>query len=422
MTLLRLAPLVGVAAVLPASAQSLLVTHYSQNGGRHVAAVSPVDGNVQTASFIDLDADSGPANGPLQCLRVAGEWWTTDPVMESVHRWDTSGTDYLSEALEGLGDVLGGIEAFGATWFCVGDPGVGARLLVRVDGLGVTTYPLTKRPYGLTRFGNELVYSHSQGVVRVDPTTGAELGDLLLLPGQGGYGQPTIRRSTGNLLIARQAGHQDVVEVDASGTIVNEYDTLAVLGIGLVFSAQELLNGDLLLSTETGLFVVDPAMTRSDQVMSGIRCRFVTEAPSVHVGTAFCGPGVTNSTGHPATLGGSGSSDASDNTFRLAANGLPAFSTALFMVGPNQGFVPAAGGSLGNLCLSTPIGRYNSQVDAASTVGFVDQRMDLTALPQGNGLVAVTAGQTWNWQVWYRDTVGGVPTSNFTNGLSVAFQ
>jgi hypothetical protein len=36
--------------------------------------------------------------------------------------------------------------------------------------------------------------------------------------------------------------------------------------------------------------------------------------------------------------------------------------------------------------------------------------------------VQVLAGQTWNFQCWFRDAVGGVATSNFTDGLSILFQ
>jgi hypothetical protein len=48
--------------------------------------------------------------------------------------------------------------------------------------------------------------------------------------------------------------------------------------------------------------------------------------------------------------------------------------------------------------------------------------LDLTQIPQPTGFVSVAAGDTWNFQCWYRDAVGGVATSNFTDGLSVDFQ
>jgi hypothetical protein len=35
--------------------------------------------------------------------------------------------------------------------------------------------------------------------------------------------------------------------------------------------------------------------------------------------------------------------------------------------------------------------------------------------------VAVLAGETWNFQAWYRD-LNPTTTSNFTNAVSIAFQ
>jgi hypothetical protein len=36
--------------------------------------------------------------------------------------------------------------------------------------------------------------------------------------------------------------------------------------------------------------------------------------------------------------------------------------------------------------------------------------------------VAAMAGDSWNFQAWYRDSVLGIPITNFTDGLSVFFQ
>lgn len=417
-----LLPLVALAAASPAAGQSLLIPHFSQNGGVHVAAVDPFDGSLQSASFIDMRAGGAPSLRPIQAVPVGQDWWVTDNVTETVHRWSGDGTAYVGEEVTGLGDVVGGVTAFGASWFCIGDPGAGAKLLARVDGSGVTTFPLTRRPQGLIEFQGELVYSHPRGLIRIDPVTGAEIGELYSVLDQGGFNQPTIRASTGNILVARQAGNQDVLEIDASGNLVNEFDVAAVLGIGLMFSAQELGNGDFLLSTDQGLFVVDPALTRSETIIDGIRCRYITATGSIDVGTTYCGPAEPNSTGRPATIGATGSVFAADNGFRLAAHDLPNGTTALIVVSGAQSFVPMAGGSEGNLCLAGPIGRYNNQIDFATTVGFIDQRIDLTRVPQASFVAMTMAGQTWNWQVWYRDQVGGQQTSNFTNGVSVTFQ
>ena len=55
--------------------------------------------------------------------------------------------------------------------------------------------------------------------------------------------------------------------------------------------------------------------------------------------------------------------------------------------------------------------------------GFVEiLPIDVTAMPQPNGLVAAQAGETWSFQVWHRDSVMGQATSNFSDGVSVTFR
>ncbi len=44
--------------------------------------------------------------------------------------------------------------------------------------------------------------------------------------------------------------------------------------------------------------------------------------------------------------------------------------------------------------------------------------VDLSAIPTGTGAVSVSAGETWTFQMWYRD----VGSSNFTNAAEVAFR
>ena len=81
------------------------------------------------------------------------------------------------------------------------------------------------------------------------------------------------------------------------------------------------------------------------------------------------------------------------------------------------------GGSYGVLCLGGAIGRFvgPGQVQGATASGTISLTLDLTQLPTANGLVGAGAGETWNFQAWYRDVSGGVVGSNFTDGVSVVF-
>ena len=108
----------------------------------------------------------------------------------------------------------------------------------------------------------------------------------------------------------------------------------------------------------------------------------------------------------------------------LVASSLPTGSTGYLLVSANTGFSPNPGGSLGNLCLGAPIGRYvgPGQIGNSGTAGEIALALDLTALPQPTGFVSAMPGETWYWQLWHRDSLGGQPVSNFTNGLAVSFE
>jgi hypothetical protein len=115
----------------------------------------------------------------------------------------------------------------------------------------------------------------------------------------------------------------------------------------------------------------------------------------------------------------------------LQASRLPAGSFAYFIT--SESLVPPVmmpGGSQGNLCLGGSIGRFLPQVgtvDASGTYRISTdpsagpQRFSLSAFPQPNGTVPVQPGETWHFQCWHRDSVGGAATSNFTEGVAITF-
>jgi hypothetical protein len=47
--------------------------------------------------------------------------------------------------------------------------------------------------------------------------------------------------------------------------------------------------------------------------------------------------------------------------------------------------------------------------------------IDANEVPQPNGFMTFLPGETWNFQAWHRDTVGGQSTSNFTDAVSVTW-
>ena len=141
------------------------------------------------------------------------------------------------------------------------------------------------------------------------------------------------------------------------------------------------------------------------------------------VGTQYCTPGNPNSTGMPSSISASGSGAVATNNLTLHAADLPANAFCYFLTSQTQGFVTNPGGSQGNLCLGGMIGRYvgPGQIQQATQAGEVSLVLDLTLMPTPNGLVPALPGETWNFQGWHRDAVGGSATSNRTDGLEVTF-
>jgi len=138
------------------------------------------------------------------------------------------------------------------------------------------------------------------------------------------------------------------------------------------------------------------------------------------IGTNYCTPAATNSRGEWARLRAEGFEDVADNNLSLQASRLPFNTVGMVIASQNQGSTPGAGGGQGTLCLSGSVLRMSSTVFSNGGNGAVDIPVDLTSFPPPyNG--AVLAGQTWNFQVWYRDG-NPQPTSNFTSATSVTFE
>ncbi len=155
------------------------------------------------------------------------------------------------------------------------------------------------------------------------------------------------------------------------------------------------------------------------------------------VGTPFCSPNSSNSTGSPAVLAGTlGTGVGSD--LHLEITGGVAGQLAYLLVGneATAGIVV----SNGQFCLvGTPtaqffrfnvagtdmnsIGGFDAtgtwiNVSGTSTTGF---GFDVPSTIPDSVPVPIMAGDTWHFQGWYRDTPAGPGQSNFTNGLSVTF-
>jgi hypothetical protein len=123
-------------------------------------------------------------------------------------------------------------------------------------------------------------------------------------------------------------------------------------------------------------------------------------------------------------IAGYGSTLAAANDMTLEATALPMSSFGFFLTSRMTGLVANPAGSQGNLCLGGAIGRYvgPGQIQNSGAAGSFGLVLSLPNTPTPTGLVAISGGQTWHYQAWYRDSVGGMATSNFTDGYSIVFR
>jgi len=146
---------------------------------------------------------------------------------------------------------------------------------------------------------------------------------------------------------------------------------------------------------------------------------------SVSLGTNYCRPAVQNTSGSTGVMGATGSRFVANDNLTLRAAGLPANQFGFFLASQTQGFVANPGGSQGHLCLAGTIGRYvgAGQIKNSGANGRFELAIQPSQTPAGSVFVSILAGQSWNFQAWFRDTgPQGQPWSNFTDGLTVLFQ
>ena len=141
------------------------------------------------------------------------------------------------------------------------------------------------------------------------------------------------------------------------------------------------------------------------------------------IGNAYCSPSIANSTGQRATIEARGSALLADADYRLLAAQMPTSTLGFFVCSKTAGIVFQPGGSQGNLCLAGSIGRVvGGQVLNSGFFGSFAVDVDLMSMPQPSGSVPVLTGETWHFQAWFRDAVGGQATSNFTDGWVTTFE
>ncbi|WP_145196434.1 hypothetical protein [Planctomycetes bacterium Poly30] len=220
------------------------------------------------------------------------------------------------------------------------------------------------------------------------------------------------------------------IDIDSSSQVIlggpgdplNQSYVNMTLGARLEFRLEdptEFRNEHLTSLTVDGQPAVEGTNIRVDAVGNQGSLVTVLAAP---LGTNYCAANV-NSSGVAARMAASGSAAVGANQLSLECLSMPQLVFGFFIVSETAGFAANPGGSAGNLCLSGAVGRYigAGQIQNSGPGGTIGLSVDLTAIPQPNGFVSVNAGETWRFQCWFRDSSGGAPTSNFSDGIEIPF-
>jgi hypothetical protein len=131
--------------------------------------------------------------------------------------------------------------------------------------------------------------------------------------------------------------------------------------------------------------------------------------------------GCVNSTGQGAILQASGSGSVTTDDLTLEVRHLPPFAPTLMFMGGAQSSISLGSGQL--VVGGGSVGLYRLGIQFTDGNGVLVRPPGLVAYSQSlGGSGVITAGQTWNFQCWYRDVQTPCAiTNNLSNGLSVGF-
>ncbi len=146
---------------------------------------------------------------------------------------------------------------------------------------------------------------------------------------------------------------------------------------------------------------------------------FLTDLDWTALGTAVCETSsycvsTPNTYSSGALIGALGSNSIALNSFTLAASGVPPGHAGRFALATKQTKLPFGDGVL---CLGGPVRRFPIVWGDAN--GAASYSVDFNNTSQPGYLIS--AGSTWNFQLIFRDPLGGPLTFNTSDAVSVTF-
>ncbi|MFT4646881.1 MAG: hypothetical protein ACI9X4_000085 [Glaciecola sp.] len=273
-------------------------------------------------------------------------------------------------------------------------------------------------PRSGTQAGSAQIYSGLSGVLLheiLGQTDFERLGEGVSTAGDvdGDGFDDFLIGAPGDSTIDVDAGRLTAYSGSSGSPLCQTYGVLASDRLGLGVGPAGDFNGDGIPDVLLGVPGDDKAANNSGAFLLLAGCRAA--------GSTYCGPSALNSSGQSATISGQGSATAGDHQLVLVAQFMSQNQFGYFLVATQPGLLQNPGGSQGDLCLAGSLGRFNgpAQIRNSGLSGSFQLEVDLTSLPL-SPTQAVLAGETWQFQAWYRDQNPGT-TSNFTDALAISF-
>ncbi|HVS19799.1 MAG TPA: malectin domain-containing carbohydrate-binding protein, partial [Planctomycetota bacterium] len=193
-----------------------------------------------------------------------------------------------------------------------------------------------------------------------------------------------------------------VFDVRAEGVLLqDDLDITAAVG------ASTALLTTHAVEVEGGLLDLDLNASIDRPLLAGL------ELLAVDSDGAYC-VGAPNSVGPGARMGSAGSTSIAEDDLVLVTFGCPPDTVGLYLQSATQAQVPLFDGFL---CVGSPFWRLTPG-QASDAAGSAVRPFALQSPDPPHTVVA--AGETWHFQLWYRDPALG--SANFSDGLSLTFE
>lgn len=128
-----------------------------------------------------------------------------------------------------------------------------------------------------------------------------------------------------------------------------------------------------------------------------------------------------NSTGNPAQISAPGQAHLVNDTIQLEISNLPVAARTIFYTANSTTVSMPIPGAV--FCLRGSLGRFDDSIQFANSDGIASYQVDLNQpVPLlSGGPTFVLAGQTWFYQGFYQENVGGAQVLNFSDAVGVTF-